>query len=241
MYVTLEVDIVKLIQESAETESIDDIFEEVIAKTTADLKTSDEAAITIFLKNFDAIARPKGKTLLNYFETHDFRNISEDAIIKKLTDNADHAIDQAQEVIRQRIDQYGVSEPNINKSGARRIVLELPGVQNRDEMMSLLQTTARLEFHLVRNNENIVKAFNRIDKYLVEQNRRRQGLEPTPEPTPVETTPEPEPIEIATNNTPTEGDTEATDNESSDSETPTPTTDPNNPYDGLSDEEARTK
>lgn len=177
MYVTMEVDIVKLIEESAQSEAVDEVFSEVLQKTEQDVTNSEESAIDIFLRNFDAIARPKGKTLLNYFETNDFRDISEKKIIEKLNLNADQAIDQAQEVIRQRIDQYGVSEPNIQKSGARRVVLELPGVQNRSEMMSLLQTTARLEFKLVRNNEQIVKAFAKIDKYLSDMNKRKKGIE----------------------------------------------------------------
>ena len=173
MYVTMDVDIVKLIEESASSEAIDELFMAVLNKTKKEVDMQDDgSAIDIFLKNFDAIARPKGKTLLNYFEdTGDFSESSEEKIIEKLNANSDQAIDQAREVIRQRIDQYGVSEPSIQKSGSRRIILELPGVQNRAEMMNLLQTTARLEFKLVRNDENIVKAFAKIDKYLKLKNQ----------------------------------------------------------------------
>ena len=257
MYVTLEVDVARLIQESAQSETIDDIFNEVIQKTIAD--QTDESVIDIFLRNFDAIARPKGKTLLNYFEAFDFRDVTEDAIIRRLHANADQAIDQAREVIRQRIDQYGVSEPNIQKSGARRIVLELPGVQNRDEMMSLLQTTARLEFHLVRNDEVIVRAFSRIDKYLSDLNKRRRGGATVEESTvsaTVETglanaTVEPT-VETSTVTNATVTDATVTDlanansanannnvTDENDSATVAATTNPANPYEGLSDEEAR--
>lgn len=245
MYVTMEVDIVKLIQESALSESIDDTFNEVIQKTELDQVNSEESVIAIFLRNFDAIARPKGKTLLNYFETHDFRDISEESIRQKLQTNADQAIDQAREVIRQRIDQYGVSEPNIQKSGAKRIVLELPGVQNRDEMMALLQTTARLEFNLVRNNEVIVKAFAKIDKHLSDINKRKKGIEPAEEQ-PVAETAATE-VDAANAENLTSGNvtsdnisgdvtSETNAGEATTSETKT---DPKNPYEGLSDEEAR--
>jgi len=241
MYVTMEVDIVKLVQESAVAESIDDIFNEVINKTIKDQTESEDAVIDLFLNNFNAIARPKGKTLLNYFETTDYRDASEDAIIKKLQENADQAIDQAQEVIRQRIDQYGVSEPNINKSGARRIVLELPGVQNRNEMMSLLQTTARLEFNLVRNNEVIIKSFAKIDKYLSDQEKRKKGITVTEELSDSTTA---DSTTIASNTAPqvdtNNSDTTKTDTtvNTSDSSADTSKKDPNNPYDGLSEEEA---
>ncbi len=250
MYVTMEVDIVKLIEESAQSEAIDETFTEIISKTYQEAEHSEESAIDIFLKNFDAIARPKGKSLLNYFETNDFRDISEEKIIEKLQTNADQAIDQAQEVIRQRIDQYGVSEPNIQKSGARRIVLELPGVQNRGEMMSLLQTTARLEFKLVKNDEEIVKAFNKIDKYLVQKSRIKQGLAPEEEITPAGTASDStaaaadtakKDTTLAANNAKT-GDTASGDIAQADSaKAPDSAKKSNNPYEGLSDEEAQKK
>lgn len=238
MYVTMEVDIVKLIQESAELESIDEIFNEVLDKTHDDLASSDADAIDVFLKNFDAIARPKGKTLLNYFETSDFRDMTEEAIIKKLRNNSDQAIDQAQEVIRQRIDQYGVSEPNIQKSGARRIVLELPGVQKREEMKSLLQTTARLEFNLVRNNEVIVRTFAKIDKYLSNLEKKKKGQvvaeEPVTDTTAIVDVASADNAKAADTANVASGDTNKKEEAKDAKETDT-----NNPYAGLPEEEQK--
>ncbi|MEI6091174.1 MAG: protein translocase subunit SecD [bacterium] len=174
MYVTMEVDLIKLIEESAYSEAIDETFMEVIDRTTKQLEASpEEDAIDLFKANFDKIARPRGKTLLSYFYLGNQRDVSEDKIIEKLNESAKEAIDQAQEVIRQRIDQYGVAEPNIQKQGNRRIMLELPGVQNKEGMRALLQTTARLEFNLVRNNDSIVYAFKRIDTYLYNEAVKR--------------------------------------------------------------------
>ncbi|TAL66902.1 MAG: protein translocase subunit SecD [Bacteroidetes bacterium] len=178
MYVTLECDIVKLIEESAQRETVDDIFNEVIDKTRQDAKMSDESVIDIFLNNFNKIARPRGKSLISYFDIGDLREASEDKIVERLKNNAENAIDQAQEVIRQRIDKYGISEPTIQKQGSRRIMLELPGVNNEIEMRKLLQTTARLEFNLVKNNKEIVKTFARIDKLLSDKTKRAKGLLP---------------------------------------------------------------
>lgn len=190
MYVTLEVDVIKLIEESAERETIDDIFEEVLAATKKDAENNDDPVLDIFLANFNDIARPAGKSLISYFDIGDNRDFSEDAIVEKLNENVDQAIDQAQEVIRQRIDQYGVSEPNIQKQGARRIVLELPGVTNESDMRQLLQTTARLEFNLVRNNKEIVEAFQKIDKVVANRIAKEGGKEVNAEVT--EEMPEPE-------------------------------------------------
>lgn len=171
MYVTLEVDVLKLIEESAQRDAVDDIFTEVLEKTKKETSNTEESVLDIFLRNFDEMARPKGRTLLSYFEIGDIRNPTEESIKEKLQKNVDESIDQAQEVIRQRIDKYGVLEPTIQKQGTRRIVLELPGVKDEGEIRRLLQTTARLEFKLVRNNAEIVRAFAAIDKYLVKQKK----------------------------------------------------------------------
>lgn len=175
IYVTLEVDVVRLLEESAMREAIDDIFLEVIEKTHQQVDASgDDDVLGAFLKNFDAIARPKGRKLFSYYDTGDNRDLSEDAIIKRLERNINEAIDQAMEVVRQRIDKYGVAETTIQKQGTRRIVLELPGVNNEAEVRSLLQTTARLEFKLVRNNVQIVRAFYAIDQLL-----KNKGVAPS--------------------------------------------------------------
>ncbi len=169
MYVTMEVDVVRLIEESAQRESIDEVFTEVLNKTREEVKTSDQETIDIFLKHFNNIARPKGKTLISYFDVANIRDASEEEIIAKLRKDANDAIDQAVEVIRQRVDQYGVAEPNIQKQGNNRIILELPGVEDDTQMRALISTTARLEFNLVRNNADIVRAFAKIDKYLAQR------------------------------------------------------------------------
>jgi SecD/SecF fusion protein len=166
MYVTLELDIAKLIEESAMRDAVDDVFMQVIDSTKAQAKVSDVEVLEIFLANFTKYARPRGKTLISYFNVGDVKDLTEEKIIEKLKASSDEAINQAQEVIRQRIDKYGVTEPTLNKQGTRRIVLELPGVTDETEMRQLLQTTARLEFKLVRNTQDLVSAFYRIDAYL---------------------------------------------------------------------------
>lgn len=176
MYVTMEVDVLKMIQEAAHREAIDDVFMQVVDKTREDQKTSDEETMDLFMKNFNAIARPKGKTLISYFDIGDIKDASEENIVKRLNENAKDAIDRAVEVIRQRIDQFGVSEVNIQKQSSRRIVVEMPGVENEAQMRNLLQTTARLEFNLVRNNKQIVMAFDNIDRFLARENKIKRGI-----------------------------------------------------------------
>lgn len=167
MYVTMEVDIPALLFESAQHEAIDEPFNKVIEATRQEASTSDKPVLDIFLANFDKLARPAGKTLLNYYDLGGGANeVSEEALIQKLTKNIEDAVDQAVEVIRQRIDKYGVSETTIQKVAGRRIVLELPGISDAEAVRSLLQTTARLEFKLVKNDADAVALIRRIDAVL---------------------------------------------------------------------------
>ncbi len=176
MYVTLEVDVVKLLEEAAQKDAIDDVFSEVLLKTKNDVVVSDLDVIEVFTKNFQQIAKPKKKYLSDYFDFGGNATIaeSEDKIIEKLKENEKDAIDQAMQVIRQRVDKYGIAEPTIQKVGNRRILLELPGVTNEVEMRQLLQTTARLEFKLVRSDENLVSAFYKIDQFLAKENKLKK-------------------------------------------------------------------
>lgn len=179
MYVTLEVDAVRLLEEAADrTAKDDELFKRVIAKTHEMSETSDDPVIEIFKKNFNEIARPMGKSLINYYDLADMKEISEEKILEKLTRDVDEAIDQALQVIRQRVDKFGVAEPTIQKQGTRRILLELPGVQDEIQMRQLLQTTARLDFKLVRGGGDVLRAFLNIDEYLERMSSKKNGTAP---------------------------------------------------------------
>lgn len=85
----------------------------------------------------------------------------------KLT--ADEKVDvvpRALEVIRNRIDQYGVSEPIIHREGEKRIVVELPGVQDIERAKRLIGSQARLEFKILESPEERASVIQRIDAFL---------------------------------------------------------------------------
>ncbi len=70
------------------------------------------------------------------------------------------------EIIRNRVDQYGVSEPSIQRQGSRRIIVELPGVAREEEAKQLLQGTALLEFRIVREPDFTFAIMQKIDDVL---------------------------------------------------------------------------
>lgn len=79
---------------------------------------------------------------------------------------ARNAVDQAIQIIRNRIDQFGVAEPSIQKQGDNRIVVQLPGLLDQERAKQLIGQTALLEFKLVKSDEEHRALFDRIDKYF---------------------------------------------------------------------------
>ncbi len=160
MRVVLEVNVLKMLGEMAKNK--DDQFATLLAQIEKEAQASDENVVDIFKRTFEA----KDIRLSRYYGS--LRETNDD-IIKKLKTETDKAIDRAMEIVRNRVDQYGVSEPAIQKQGARRIIVELPGVSKQEEVRQLLQGTALLEFKLMKDPDIIYKTMEAIDKYLASQ------------------------------------------------------------------------
>lgn len=77
------------------------------------------------------------------------------------------ATDQALEVIRNRVDQFGVSEPLIQKVGDDRIIVQLPGIRDEARAKAIIERTAFLEFKLVKDTRDLLNAISRIDRAIV--------------------------------------------------------------------------
>lgn len=76
------------------------------------------------------------------------------------------AVERALEIIRNRIDQFGVAEPLIQKQGEDRIIVELPGLQDVERAQNLIGQTAQLEFRLLETPENTKTVLAKIDEIL---------------------------------------------------------------------------
>ena len=79
---------------------------------------------------------------------------------------AKNAVDQAMQIIRNRIDQFGVAEPSIQKQGDNRILIQLPGLLDQGRAKELIGQTALLEFKLVKSDEEHRAILDRLDKYF---------------------------------------------------------------------------
>ncbi|MCG8345802.1 MAG: protein translocase subunit SecD [Chlorobiales bacterium] len=162
MYLVLEVDLVDLVRERAWNK--DDTFHDIIAEVIENSGRSNARVIDILVSEF----RERKIRMSRYF--YDVRD-SDEEIIEKLKKEAEDAVVRAKEIIRNRVDQYGVAEPVIQTQGLRRIIVALPGVSDEERVRKLLKGTAKLEFKLVRDNNSMLEAFERINSYLAQSEK----------------------------------------------------------------------
>ena len=165
MHVTLEVRLDALIRELAN--ETDAVFDEALAQARERTTSGNESMIDAFAQAFQE--RDPNALLSRYFRDADAnitrRSTNED-VVAYLETEADEAVLRAIEIIRQRVDRYGVTEPSIVRQGTRRIVVELPGVTDEERVRGLLRGTARLEFRLMPDPEDLLRTLQlAIDEY----------------------------------------------------------------------------
>lgn len=94
------------------------------------------------------------------------RRSTNSEVASYLRDQRDQAVDRAMEIIRTRVDRYGVTEPSILKQGDNRVIVELPGVDDEERVRGLLMGTARLEFRLAADTDELANARRTILQYF---------------------------------------------------------------------------
>ena len=157
MYIVLEADIPALISNLASVK--DEKLLKVIDKTREQSSNPNIDIFTIFEKE----VRNDDIKLSRYY--HEYGASLED-ILSALRSESDDAINRVLEILQNRVDQFGVSEPTIQKQGKHRIVVELAGIKDSDRARALLQSTALLEFYLVKNNSATSELVLQLDEIL---------------------------------------------------------------------------
>ena len=158
MYIALEVDVPTLIENIAinKDRKLSSVFSEVREQILL-------APETDFFFTFSSLVRDREIKLSRYY--YDYGSNSED-IITALKSEAEDAIDRVLEILQNRIDQFGVAEPTIQKQGTQRIIVELAGVQNSERARSLLESTALLEFYIVKDVTTTNDLMIKVDQIL---------------------------------------------------------------------------
>ena len=158
MYIVLEVDLPTLMETLAENK--DGKFNRSIASVRNQLKQIPEAN---FFTLFTTTSEENNLKLSRYY--YDYGSSNSDIIVA-LEDEAEDAINRVLEILVNRIDQFGVAEPTIQKQGNQRIIVELAGVQDSERARALLESTALLEFFIVKDINTTNQLMVRIDQVL---------------------------------------------------------------------------
>lgn len=161
MHVGLEVEVEALIRELAT--DIDPTFESVLQAAAERAQREDVNVIDAFVEEFEE--RDPQARLSRYFRNPDqdiTRRSTNAEIAAYLRTEAEGAVTRAIEIIRQRVDRFGVTEPLIQRQGARRIIVELPGIDDAERVRRLLRGTARLEFRLMAEPDDVVRSLQNI-------------------------------------------------------------------------------
>ena len=159
IYIVLEVDLPTLVTTLAINK--DNKFERTISEVRNSLnENTQQDFFTVFANSVSN----NGLRLPRYYDV-DY-GAKPDDILTSLKEQADDAINRVLEILQNRVDQFGVSEPTIQKQGNRRIIVELAGIQDSDRARALLQSTAQLEFCLVKSPEVTNDILSQIDNIV---------------------------------------------------------------------------
>ncbi|MFL2665985.1 MAG: protein translocase subunit SecDF [Flavobacteriaceae bacterium] len=171
--VTLQISVKDILKGLAEN-SKDVVFNNALNNADELQKESDQTYLESFFTSFDEI---KGDTTLASPDIFANRSLS-DEINFEMSDNEvkpiikqkiDESIVSAFEVLRKRIDKFGVTQPNIQRLGnSGRIRVELPGAKDVARVKKLLQSTAQLEFWVTEKNDQFLPFLSQANEALKE-------------------------------------------------------------------------
>ena len=170
MNVILEVSVPDVIEMLADHKT-DPAFVKSMKQAKAEEETSQADFISLFTKYYHQNA--PGHHLAEIFATQQLQGkvspqSSDSEVEKVLRSEVQAAIDNSFNVVRTRIDKFGVVQPNIQKLEGQegRIMVEMPGVREPERMRKLLQGSANLEFWETYNSDEIIPYLQQIDQRL---------------------------------------------------------------------------
>ncbi len=174
MNVILEISVPDVVDNLADHKT-DIAYTKAMKEARAQEETSQTDFITLFINAYHKIA--PGHRLAEIFATQQLQGkvspqSSDSEVEKVLRNEVQLAIDNSFNVVRNRIDKFGVVQPNIQKLEGQdgRIMVEMPGVKEPERMRKLLQGSANLEFWETYNSDEIVPYLIQLDQRLASNN-----------------------------------------------------------------------
>lgn len=172
MNVTMEISVVDIIRALAD-HSTNPTFEKAIELANQKFKTSQKDYVTLFAESFTQVD-PNAK-LAAIFSTIELKDrispkSTNEEVISVLRDESEGAIDRTFNILRTRIDRFGVTQPNVQRlQTAGRILIELPGIKEPSRVRKLLQGTANLEFWETYEFTDLTGYFTEANNALAER------------------------------------------------------------------------
>ena len=161
IYIVLEVDLPQLIDNLAKNKDNNfDLF-------LIDLKNEYNSTSGDFFSIFEELADENDLKLPRYFINY---GKTKDQIIAQLSLQSEDSIRRVIEIIQNRVDQFGVAEPTIQKQGNNRVIVELAGIQDSERARDLLQSTALLELMIVKDIESTNALIRQLDSITATSN-----------------------------------------------------------------------
>jgi SecD/SecF fusion protein len=184
MNVTLEVSVKDIVNALAGANANDPTFQQAMQLATERHQKSEGDFVTLFGQAYEEVDPNAKLASIFLFEFKDKGitvNSSNSDVLKVLKEESDGAIDRSYQILRTRIDRFGVAQPNIQKlEGSGRILVELPGIKDPQRVRKLLQGTAQLEFWETYNFSEIYMYFDQANAKLAEKSKAAKALEETP-------------------------------------------------------------
>ncbi|TAE19674.1 MAG: protein translocase subunit SecD [Bacteroidetes bacterium] len=132
----------------------------------------------LFYDSYKALSsKPLNQLFVNSITRDKFKSDASDSdIIRAINKELDDAIDRSYDILKARIDKFGVANPDIKRlAGTNRIAIELPGIDNPARARKLISGTARLEFWEVAEMNEIQVAFGQFTDYLAKLEEKEKG------------------------------------------------------------------
>jgi SecD/SecF fusion protein len=195
MNVILEVSVADVIKSLSNYSTDTTLNRALVLARKWQLETNEDF-VTLFGKAFEEIdpdARMAALFLYSLRDRIDYNSENSDVldIIRKETNDA---VENSFNIIRTRIDHFGVTQPNVQKlEGGERILVELPGVEEKNRVRKLLQGTANLEFWETYENRELYQSLldaNKVVKNYLDAQKEEQKTEIAEEETTTEEPPE---------------------------------------------------
>ncbi len=168
MNVTLEVMVVDVVK-ALSNNSKDSLFSNAIANTLNEQRNSQDDFVSLFGIEYEKLSPNNGLAVIFTSQLKDKVKINDSNkdVIAVLAAEVEDAISRSFNILRSRIDRFGVTQPNIQRlETAGRILVELPGIKDPERARKLLQSTAQLEFWETYEYTELFQAFESANTYL---------------------------------------------------------------------------